>query len=179
MAQSASSSDLLSLSEIAAFCSQIAMILKAGISMSEGMAIIEEDMKNPHGKAIMQQLHQSVDEGSTLHQAMASTGKFPKYVMDMTQIGETTGRLEEVMDSLNAYYEREEAIAQSIRSAITYPVIMLLMMVAVISVLVVKVLPIFNQVFRGFLVYSWGGSYWILFPFKGPLQDPGLLRSHH
>ena len=79
--------------------------------------------------------------------ALAGSGKFPKYMVDMCEIGETTGRLEEVMDALCTYYEREESIAKSIRNAVTYPLIMVVMMVMVIGVLIVKVLPIFNQVF--------------------------------
>lgn len=65
----------------------------------------------------------------------------------MVQIGEETGTLDEVMSALSEHYEREDSIAKSIRNAVTYPMIMIGMMLVVILVLLVKVMPIFNQVF--------------------------------
>ena len=65
----------------------------------------------------------------------------------MVDIGEQTGRLDEVMDSLSSHYRQEENIQKSIRSAVAYPLIMITMMIAVILVLITKVMPIFNQVF--------------------------------
>lgn len=148
MAENTASKNVLSLNEISTFCAQIAMIMKAGIPIGEGLSILYEDMKNPQGRAIMEELKNSVEMGEPLYAAMDASGKFPKYVVNMTEIGETTGRLDEVMDSLCAYYEREEAIAKSIRNAVTYPLIMVVMMIIVVGVLVVKVMPIFNQVFQ-------------------------------
>lgn len=140
--------DILSLRELSTFCAQIAMIMKSGIPISEGLSIIRDDIKNPQGKAILDQLHAQMEQGDQLHVALADSGHFPRYVVDMTEVGETTGRLDEVMQNLYEHYEREEAIAQSIRSAVTYPLIMIVMMLVVIGVLVVKVLPIFNEVFQ-------------------------------
>lgn len=147
MAEAMAGKDVLSHNEIAAFCAQIAMILKAGIPISEGISIMQEDTESSGGKEILSEVNSHLEVGEPFHISLQSTGVFPKYVVDMTEIGETTGRLDEVMDSLYAYYEREDAISKSIRNAVTYPLIMLLMMVVVIGVLIVKVLPIFNQVF--------------------------------
>jgi Type II secretory pathway, component PulF len=133
--------------EIAAFCAQIAMILRAGIPIDEGLAIMADDTKNPQGKAMLEGMFQRVEAGGSLYGAMKATGQFPKYMVDMTEIGEQTGRTEEVMNSLNEYYEREEAIASSVRSAVTYPMIMVALIAVVMVVLVVEVLPVFEQVF--------------------------------
>jgi type IV pilus assembly protein PilC len=65
----------------------------------------------------------------------------------MAQIGEETGTLDRVMESLSRYYDREDAIRRSVKSAVTYPLIMAAMMIVIILVLLVKVMPIFNQVF--------------------------------
>ncbi len=140
--------DLLSSSELSAFCAQVAMILKSGISVSEGIGIMMEDTKNPQAKEILKTVHDHVEVGTPLHMALGKTGKFPSYVVNMVEIGETTGKLDNVMDSLCAYYEREESVAKSIKNAVTYPLVMILMMVLVITVLVVKVMPIFNEVFQ-------------------------------
>lgn len=148
MAKNKGTRDILATSEIAAFCTQIAMIMKSGISVGEGLGIMVEDMKTSQGREILEFLRGKVESGSRLHSALEECGKFPKYVVDMTEIGETTGRLEEVMENLTAYYEREEAIARSIRNAVTYPAVMIVMMVAVVGVLIVQVLPVFNRVFQ-------------------------------
>ena len=69
-------------------------------------------------------------------------------MIQMLEIGEETGKNDEVMDALSHHYQREEMILQSIKNAITYPMIMILMMVVIIVILMTKVMPIFNQVFQ-------------------------------
>ena len=66
----------------------------------------------------------------------------------MIEIGEQSGKLEEVMKALAFHYNREENVARGIKSAVTYPMLIVGMMLIVILVLVIKVLPIFNEVFK-------------------------------
>ena len=66
----------------------------------------------------------------------------------MSGTGEETGCLDEIMESLSSHYEQEEEISGQIRSAVTYPLLMLGMMAVVILVLLIKVLPVFQQVFN-------------------------------
>ncbi len=135
-------------SEISAFCAQLALIVKAGISVQEGLGIMHGDTADSRGRDIIQSILEVTEEGRPLAVALGESGCFPKYVVDMVEIGETSGRLDEVLDSLCAYYERNEAITKNIKNAVTYPAVMIVMMMVVIVVLVVNVLPIFNQVFR-------------------------------
>ena len=139
--------ELLSNREISTFCSQIAMIMKSGIPVSEGISIMVEDMKNPQGRAVLETIAAHLETGGAFHAALAATNKFPRYVLDMAELGERTGRLDNVMSSLDSYYEREEAISKNIRSAVTYPMVMITMMLLVIIILVVEVLPLFAEVF--------------------------------
>ncbi len=88
-----------------------------------------------------------MQETGNLYLALNDTNLFPSYMIHMVQIGEETGTLDEVMAALETHYEREAAVRKSIQSAVTYPLLMTGMMVAVIIVLLVKVMPIFNQVF--------------------------------
>lgn len=133
--------------ELASFCGQIALILKSGISALEGLNIMLEDTFSPEEEPILNALIDSMQETGSLYQALDETKLFPSYMIHMVQIGEETGTLDEVMAALQTHYEREDAVSKSIRSAVTYPMIMTGMMVAVIIVLLVKVMPIFNQVF--------------------------------
>lgn len=138
---------LLTNSEIASFCSQTAMILNAGITPAEGMNILLSDTKDDKGRAIIEEILATCRQGETFGKALAASGVFPDYVLHMVALGEESGNLDDVMHALAAYYDREEAVAESIRSAIRYPFIMIGMMFLVIFILLTKVLPIFNQVF--------------------------------
>lgn len=133
--------------EISSFCGQVAMILRSGISSIEGITIMLEDASSPEEKKILQAILENMQETGSLYQALADTKLFPSYMLHMIQIGEETGTLDEVMAALNLHYDREDSIAKSIRNAVTYPLIMAGMMIVVIIVLLVKVMPIFNQVF--------------------------------
>lgn len=78
---------------------------------------------------------------------MEKTGVFPEYALHMTEIGEQTGRLDETMEALAAYYQREEEILDAVKSAVTYPVAMLGMLLVIVAVLFIKVMPVFEQVY--------------------------------
>ncbi|MDL2237762.1 type II secretion system F family protein [Christensenellaceae bacterium OttesenSCG-928-K19] len=138
----------LSNMEIAAFCEQLAFMVRAGISLQEALMIIREDAKNSKGSDITVGLLECVEEGQTLGAALTQSEVFPDYMVHMVEIGEASGKLEEVLESLYLYYERNESISRSIRSAITYPLVMIAMMIAVILVIIVQVLPVFEGVFQ-------------------------------
>jgi type IV pilus assembly protein PilC len=89
-----------------------------------------------------------MESGGTLHAALSETGVFPGYMVHMIELGETTGRLEEVLLSLSDYYTREAQIRDSIKNAVTYPLIMTFMMIAVIVVMVAKVVPVFSKIYE-------------------------------
>lgn len=133
--------------EISSFCGQIALILKSGISSIEGITIMLEDASSADEKQILEAILENIQETGSLYQALADTGLFPSYMLHMVEIGEETGTLDEVMTALSVHYDREDSISKSIKNAVTYPLIMAGMMVVVIIVLLVKVMPIFNQVF--------------------------------
>lgn len=139
---------LLTNSEIAAFCRQTALIIHAGITPAEGMDILIQDTIHEEGKALLRQICDRCNEGKHFHQAIEETSVFPQYVEKLIALGEESGNLDSVLSSLADHYEREEAMSDHIRSALTYPLIMIGMMILIILVLVVKVLPIFKQVFE-------------------------------
>ena len=137
----------LSNMEISSFCSQMAMILKAGISTMEGIALMLEEAADPEEEKLLKLMDETLQSTGSFYEALSSTQAFPDYMLHMVQIGEYTGKLDEVMSALSSHYEREASISQSIKNAVTYPLIMVFMMLLVILVLVTKVMPIFNQVF--------------------------------
>ena len=139
---------LLNAAELSVFCAQVAMILKAGIPLYEGLAIMREDMDGTAGRDILRILDERVGEGASFHEALAETGMFPGYMTGMVRVGEASGRLDEVLQSLSEYYERERVLKERIQSAVLYPMLLIVMMSVVILVLIMKVLPVFNEVVR-------------------------------
>lgn len=133
--------------ELSSFCGQFALILKSGISALEGLSIMLEDMVSKEEKQILGQMLEYMQQTGSFYQALSHTGLFPAYMVHMVQIGEETGTLDEVMQALCDHYTREDSVVQAVKSAVTYPSIISGMMVVVIVILLVKVMPIFNQVF--------------------------------
>ena len=138
---------ILNNSEMALFCDQMGMIIEAGISPGDGISIMLEDTEDKDGREILKIIGDSCEKGDSFFKAVSLSEVFPKYALNMIEIGEKSGKLEEVMKSLAFHYNREKNISESIKNAVTYPFLIIMMMLAVILVLIIKVLPIFNDVF--------------------------------
>ena len=133
--------------ELSVLSSQLSMLVKSGSSPYEAVSILMEDTKDPSGKQILQSMVAELEKGEKLHDAMKASGVFPDYVEHMVTIGEEAGELDTVLDALRLFYEREDGLRDTIRSALRYPLIMIATMFVVILVLITQVLPIFAEVF--------------------------------
>ena len=134
--------------ELSNFCGQMGMLLHSGISTAEGLHILCDESKTDADRQILTPLIRSVEENGSLSRALDESGIFPTSMTAYVRTGEETGCLDEIMESLSSHYEQEEEISGQIRSAVTYPLLMLGMMAVVILVLLIKVLPVFQQVFN-------------------------------
>lgn len=139
---------ILSESEISAFCQQVGMVVKAGLPTYYGISILRDEAEDEFTREFLSTIYEPMEKGVTLGEALGNTNAFPAYMVDMIRLGEETGRLEEVLDSLSAYYEREAAIKAGIRHAVTYPLIMTVMMLVVIIVIITQVVPVFSQIYE-------------------------------
>ncbi len=133
--------------EVSSFCRQMSLLLQAGIAPADGIDILSQDTADPSAKKIYEFIGQVLHSGEKFHVALSMSEVFPDYVIHMVTIGEESGSIDTVMESLADYYDREENIESSIKSAVSYPLIMVFMMLVVVLVLITKVLPIFEQVF--------------------------------
>ncbi|MEG0365266.1 MAG: type II secretion system F family protein [Coprobacillus sp.] len=139
---------VLTNSEIASFNQQMAMILHAGISAYEGISIMQEDNQDALLKPILHSIQEELQVGQTFYDALLKADAFPSYMLDMIHIGEVSGKLEDVLASLGNYYERLYDNSENIKNAVSYPFIMIIMMLLVVLILITQVLPIFNRVFE-------------------------------
>ena len=133
--------------ELSAFCLQMALLLRSGIPAGEGASILCEDAAESE-REWLSPLAERLDLGEPFFSSLEQAGRFPQYLVDMCRIGETTGRLDDVLFELSRYYTKEEDLKKTIKSTVAYPAVMLVMMAAVVFLLLTKVLPIFQQVFQ-------------------------------
>ncbi|SER95497.1 type II secretion system F family protein [Lachnobacterium bovis] len=133
--------------EISAFCKQMGMIIRAGLPAHVGISILEEETNDKITKEFWHNLYIVMEKGTPLNKALKDTKLFPNYMLSMLEISEETGKLEDTLFSLANYYERESNIRQSIRDALFYPVVMIILMLSVIMILIIKILPIFTKVY--------------------------------
>lgn len=123
------------------------MMLQSGFALCEGVLLLQDDEPDPDGKAVLQSLLISLEKGVPLSGALQTSAFFPRYMVNMAQAGEETGRLAETLKALSEYYDKQDKLSAAIRNAVLYPAILLMIMAAVVVLLIVRVLPIFNDMF--------------------------------
>ena len=153
---------ILTEAEISSFCQQINMIVKAGLPTYYGVSILRDEAVNETSRKLYAQIYEPMEKGATLYEALLPMEVFPEYMLEMIHVGERTGRLEEVLDSLVVYYDREAQIRDGIKQAVTYPLIMSGMMLAVIFVMITKVVPIFSDVYAQLGSTLSGPAKWLM-----------------
>lgn len=129
--------------EISALCLELSLLLHAGVSLGDALTLLSEEEENP----LLSGLAERVDMGAPLSEALRESGAFPAYVSGLVETGERTGRTEQALGALSRYYEERTRMGRRVRSALLYPAVLLGLMLVVIGVLLVKVLPIFDEVY--------------------------------
>ncbi len=132
--------------ELSSFCSQVALILSAGLPLYDGMETLAETTRGSEYADLYEDASKGVTETGSLYQALQRDDRWPTYLVEMVGIGEQTGQLEKVMNGLSDYYAREDRIRSSVIGAITYPMVLGVMLVLIIAIMLWKVLPVFQRV---------------------------------
>lgn len=132
--------------QLSRLCRSLSLVLHGGIPLSDGVGFWME-AEEIHGEKWVQNLVVTVQNGSLLWESMAFTGAFSPQMTALIKIGEETGQLEQTLDALAEEYENRSRLTRQIRSGIAYPAMVLLMLLVVIGVLLIKVLPVFEDVY--------------------------------
>ncbi len=138
----------LSSNELTLFCTQLSLLVRGGISVYEGLMIMTENLDDAGMKELYEMISLDVEEGYALGAALEKAERFPDYFIEMIKIGETAGRLDEVLDSLAEYYEKSEYITKAVKNTLRYPLVMVGILILVMLLIITKALPIFSQVYE-------------------------------
>ena len=131
-------------------CRQFSSMMAAGVPLGDILTVSIRAEGDKGMKKVLLRIRKAVYEGSTLSEAMEATeGIFPNLLVYMIQTGEASGRLDEILDRLAAYYSREEELAGKVRAAMTYPLILLFVTICCSIFLLTAVLPQFAAMLQG------------------------------
>lgn len=134
--------------DLAVFCKQFASVLNAGVTIISALEMMSEQLENKTLQRALQEAQAYVQKGGTLADAFKLNPKvFPPIMINMTAAGEMSGNLEICFERLTTHFETANALHSKVKGAVTYPIVILIVVVAVVTVLLVGVIPQFSQMF--------------------------------
>lgn len=137
--------------DVLVFTSQLAALLKAGIVMSQALAILEEQSENAAMSQIIHAVREDIHEGASLSQALDKYPRhFSRLYCSMIRVGESGGVLEVVLRQLAGFMEAENSLRSNILTALAYPVLVVFVGIGSIVILVAFVIPRLSAVFADF-----------------------------
>ncbi|WP_305806505.1 type II secretion system F family protein [Stenotrophomonas sp. YIM B06876] len=137
--------------EIAFFSRQMATMMKSGVPIVGSLEIIGEGHKNPRMRKLVGQIRADIEGGSSLYEAISRHPvQFDELYRNLVKAGEGAGVLETVLDTIATYKENIEGLKGKIKKALFYPAMVMVVAVLVSAILLVWVVPQFEDVFNGF-----------------------------
>jgi len=138
--------------ELAIFTRQFSVMIDAGLPLVQCLDILAEQQKNTFFKDVLRQVRQNVEEGSTLFASMQKHPRvFDALYTSMVEAGETGGVLDLILQRLATLIEKVVKLKRSIVSASIYPAAVVFVAIAAVAVIMIVVIPQFQQIFLGLL----------------------------
>lgn len=138
----------LSAKLLADFCREMSGLMASGVTMVRALDIVAEEEGQPeYVREIIRELTTQVKRGVSLSEAMADCGCFSDLMVGMIRSGEGNGNLDVVMGRLAVQYDRENRLNHQVKSAMTYPGVLLVLCIVVVGIIVAVVMPQFDELF--------------------------------
>lgn len=133
------------------FSRQIHTLLKSGVPIMRALAGLQDAAINPEMKRVIGEIRESLEAGRELSQALSRHPRvFSPFYLSMVRVGEATGVLDEIFSRLFEHLEFERYMREQVKSALRYPMFVVLAMAAAIVIVNIFVIPAFAKVFAGF-----------------------------
>jgi len=137
--------------DIAVFTRQLATMMRAGVPLLQSFDIVARGSTNPRVTKLLNDIRGDVETGTSLSQAFRRHPlHFDALYCNLVEAGEAAGILETLLDRLATYQEKTLAIKQKIKGALSYPISVLVVAFIVVTVIMLKVIPAFKEVFTSF-----------------------------
>ena len=135
--------------DLSMFCEQFSALLKAGVTILDGLKLLIEQTKNKTLKEAIQTAVTAVNEGESLGNAMAKTPLvFDQTMTSLVKAGEASGSLEASLDRLGSQYKKDAEISATIKKAMVYPIIVLVVALVVVVFMLLFIVPKFMEIFE-------------------------------
>ncbi|WP_165087895.1 type II secretion system F family protein [Neisseria yangbaofengii] len=136
--------------DITVFTRQLATMMKAGLPLMQAFEIVSRGHSNPAMTQMLMQIRAEVEQGSALGKSFAKYPKyFDRFYCNLVSAGETGGVLEGLLDKLAVYKEKTQAIKKKVKTALTYPISIVVVAVILMFIMMMFVLPAFKEVYSG------------------------------
>ena len=134
--------------DITVFTRQLATMMKAGLPLMQAFEIVARGHSNPSMTEMLMQIRSDVEQGSALGKSFSKYPKyFDRFYCNLVSAGESGGVLESLLDKLAVYKEKTQAIKKKVKTALTYPIAIIVVAVALIFIMMMFVLPAFKEVY--------------------------------
>ncbi|SES84208.1 type II secretion system F family protein [[Clostridium] polysaccharolyticum] len=134
--------------ELAIFCRQFASIINAGVTIINALEMLYEQSENKYMTKAIREVQTAVEKGESLADGMRSQPKvFPEILVNMVEAGEASGSLEVALNRMTTHFEKSDTLRSTVKNAMIYPIMVILVSVAVVIIMMVKVVPSFMDMF--------------------------------
>lgn len=138
------------LKDLAIMSRQMATMIGSGLSLLRTLSILAEQTESKPLATILTQVRDDVETGVSISESLAKHSReFPPIMINMVRAGETGGFLDGALESIAQNFEKEVKLRGTIKSALTYPVIVLIMSLVSVMVMLIFIVPIFEDMFKG------------------------------
>ena len=137
--------------DIVIFTRQFSTMIDAGLPLVQGLNILADQSENSTFKKILKEVTRDVEGGATLAEALSKHPKvFDNLFVNLVAAGEVGGILDTILQRLATYIEKAEKLKSQIKGAMTYPIVVVGVAILVIAVILIFVIPVFQEMFEGF-----------------------------
>lgn len=135
------------LKDFVMFCNQFSILLDSGVTITDSISVLQNQTTSKYLATVLDEIHESLLKGVQLSNCLMEYPEvFPDFFVNMIRVGEATGSMDTVLIKLSDFYENEDRINKKIKSASLYPKLVVAAAFGVITLLMVKVLPMFSDI---------------------------------
>lgn len=141
----------LPLGELAIFTQQLSSLLVAGLPLVQCLEALQDQTEDPYFRVVIRDVRTDISSGNSFSSAVKKFPKsFPNLFISMVEAGEASGGLAEILGKVAGYFESTVRLTKKVKSAMTYPIAVIGLAIALVNVLLIFVIPVFAAMFSDF-----------------------------